>query len=63
MDLLFTVKYLTGKYDMIVDSNCTFFQSEEDIIEVMNTQWGKELWNPITQTQPCVYHGVLPLSQ
>ena len=56
LDLLFTVKYLTGKYDMIVDSNCDVFQSEEDSIEVMNTQWGKELWNPITQTQPCVYH-------
>ena len=63
LDLLFTVKYLTGKYDIIVDSNCNVFQSAEDSVEVMNTQWGKELWNPITQTQPCVYHRVLPFSQ
>ena len=56
LDLLFTVKYLTGKYDMIVDSNCNVFQSEEDNIEVTVTQWGNELWNSITETQPCVYH-------
>ena len=54
--LFFDIKYLTGKYDITIDRECKVFQCADTEVRVNTTQWGKELYNPITQTQPCIYH-------
>ncbi len=56
LHLFFDVKYLSGKYDIKIDRECKVFQCGDTEVKVNTTQWGKELYNPITQTQPCAYH-------
>ena len=55
--LYYTKKYLSGKYSIALDKDCTIFQCNDNNVIVKEGNYGKELLNQTTYYQPCVYHG------
>ena len=55
--LYYTKKYLSGKYSIALDKDCTIFQCNDNNVIVQEGNYGKELLNQTTYYQPCVYHG------
>ena len=55
--LYYTKKYLSGKYSIALDKDCSIFQCNDNNVIVHEGEYGKELLNQTTYYQPCVYHG------
>ena len=51
--LYYQKKFLSKNYDIKLDYNCEIFQTHE--VEVVKD--GNKLYNPITNSYPCIYHG------